>query len=354
MAMSELTPTTHRLHPRYSTLTVDKNFRPSDAPWGELWLPEWFHEFLDERGRAPDDWREVDQGDCGLAFYEAPADPLPFPDPSNHRDALVFETELGDMTAAARQLLRAHFDADVLLEEFPYGSETYRTDIVCCVVDDSALDRRLRMTGSADTLTSRAWKFLNAYWWLGHHQPVTDTGFIETGPYVEKSNREILDWLDEHNLLARSRRGYIVRVDIPYCVTAHAVELKPRDWETALEQAARAHNPRPSMSSNKYGYADYRWVCLDAGQAHKALAERDRFGDAGVGLLSIDRGGLLVLVEAEAVDPPAESRDRLHVNERALRHLDDVDERLAEQKPLAGNEQPDRQTGLAAFNGGNT
>jgi len=95
----------------------------------------------------------------------------------------------------------------------------------------------------------------------------------------------------------------VTAVAPPSIGTFHAVELKLRDWETALEQAARARrcdvdtevyrHMRPGFY-DRYGYADYAWVALDAGAIEPALENLDRFREAGVGLLAIAEGGVVV------------------------------------------------------------
>jgi len=45
---------------------------------------------------------------------------------------------------------------------------------------------------------------------------------------------------------------------------------------------------------DRYGYADYAWVALDAGAIEPALENLDRFREAGVGLLAIAEGGVVV------------------------------------------------------------
>jgi len=104
----------------------------------------------------------------------------------------------------------------------------------------------------------------------------------------------------------------VTAVAPPSIGTFHAVELKLRDWETALEQAARARrcdvdtevyrHMRPGFY-DRYGYADYAWVALDAGAIEPALENLDRFREAGVGLLAIAEGGVVV-EHLDAVPPP--------------------------------------------------
>jgi len=109
----------------------------------------------------------------------------------------------------------------------------------------------------------------------------------------------------------------------PSIRTFHAVELKLRDWETALEQAARARrcdvdtevyrHMRPGFY-DRYGYADYAWVALDAGAIEPALENLDRFREAGVGLLAIAEGGVVVEhLDAEYRPRRRYTRDRAWV-----------------------------------------
>jgi len=77
---------------------------------------------------------------------------------------------------------------------------------------------------------------------------------------------------------------------------------------------------------DRYGYADYAWVALDAGAIESALENLDRFREAGVGLLAIAEGGVVVEHLDASTAPDADTLgDRAWVESEVWARLDDAE-----------------------------
>lgn len=135
----------------------------------------------------------------------------------------------------------------------------------------------------------------------------------------------------------------------PSIADLHAVELKLRDWETALEQAARSrrcdvdrdlYGPMWPGFYDRWGYADYAWVALDAGAIGPALENAERFREAGVGLLAVAEGGTVVKhIDAEHRPRGRYTRDRAYVESEVWDQIE-VDEWLrSDESEVDGGEQ---------------
>lgn len=275
---------------------------------------------------AYNDWTEITPVNDYLGFYEEPTEPIPY-SPTGHRDE-VFENELDYMTPVAADLVTELVGGDVVITEMPYGGQ-YRTDLAICEIDAEALARRLQITNGDGRSLVDEWKYLKSYRALQRGDPVTREEWATDGPYSNPTtNRKVWDRLDDMGLLVTTS-GIGVTVNLPISVTAHAVELKQRDWETALEQARRANDPAQHVDAfrfetdpRKYGYADFAWVVMDAGHVDEAYAHREEFERYGVGLISLDEGSAVKLVDAQQQHVYQQSLDRQHVNEKAIEKID--------------------------------
>lgn len=296
--------------------------------------------FKDRYGREPPDWLLdsakqawhydtcVTQIAGPLGFYHNTLenDPLPRATPESHHEP--FDNELESMTPVATQLVSELLEGDVAIEEMPYGGK-YRTDLTICDIDKDALKRRMRLSGSNPQSLVDEWKYLKGYRYLANSDPVTKEEFIDDGPYSSNTtNRKVWNRLVDEGLLA-IHHGLGTVVNLPIHVTAHAVELKQKDWETAYEQAIRATDPHKHGDSwkadrdpKKYGYADYCWVVMDAAYVDRALEHREKFENGVVGLISLDEGGAVKHIDARGRAPPDRSLDREHVNEKTLAKID--------------------------------
>jgi hypothetical protein len=290
----------------------------------------------------------------------------------------VFEDELNDMTQAALDALQAPdgpFGIDQYVTEFPYGyGATYRTDIAGVQIDGDALNERVRRVGVGTDLDGTAmWTPLNERWrylktYLSCRRlaapddadfrdviharapadgTITYDGFLEANNYSSKEGNWA--WLEDKGFIQpgdwrEDDYGDLVQpadvVDVPFHGDQWAFELKPRDWEHALEQASRAWTGTfPDFWDDRDrepahgGYADFAVVVMDADHAGPALDHADRFEALGVGLASLDRDDVLLHVEPQRKKPPQWSRNRLDLNERTL--PDDFG--------LADRRQPDRR-----------
>lgn len=259
--------------------------------------------------------------------------------------SLVFDNELHDMTSTGKDVLLDDeelsylYEGDIIFEEVPYYGK--RTDLVTVAIDVWAAARRKRNVGHLTPLPDER-RFRKSYNSLQTLEPVSRRYWVhEDGTYhTERTCREVWDWLAEHRYLVACDplevggqaqlgqttldgqvRGIsadelsddhpMMTVKYPDCIRVNAWELKPRDWQTALRQAARAEC-----------YAEYRWVLMDAGGFEPTHEIRKQFRDERVGLATLDADGLEVIQRPQRASPP-KTQTRFMLNERAVAAMPD-------------------------------
>lgn len=213
--------------------------------------------------------------------------------PTAYMPGLVFENELYDMTSSVLPELVEFFNASYVFDEFAFSS--WRTDLVFVQVDFSVVYERVEKFGHLTPILKKNRQ--RVYNWFCENGPVTKDKFMDDGPYAQSYKWSLVKWLLNRGYLESeekegslpdewpiSAQGDVLydAVDIPYHSTIYAVELKQRNWEYAIEQANRA-----------YRYADYWYVCLDAGGVPGETERvREELDEQGVGFLTADRGGV--------------------------------------------------------------
>lgn len=208
----------------------------------------------------------------------------------------------------------------------------FRTDIVGVSVDRQALSTRIRrlgatesMNGSTQAKRRRRRTYLSFvgdgpmtrdYWEQDHG------GTDELRGYGEGTARKAFGWLKKRGFLREVGNTAWDAVDLPLHVhgRTHAFELKlsPGEWDTALEQAARASV-----------FADYRWVVYDRDTAPTDPAQLETFRERGVGLITVHpEDGVEIEVWADQCTPEVTREvlnrynvERWDVNERVLKQL---------------------------------
>lgn len=234
--------------------------------------------------------------------------------------------------------------------------------LVFADVDAEAVARRDRMTGSREPL-HRSFPRFKIWWWLHQKGPKFYGEAVEPGVYSEPSkNERHLEWLIENGWATVSGFETVHALVPEPLAELHAVELKLRDWEKAMHQAARASTVAEREQDlyemltstygprwlDRWGYADYRWVALDAGGIRPALENEDVLREHDVGLISVAEGGTVHrLIEAEYRPRGRYTRDRAWAESEVWEQLD-IDEWTnavdAEAVP-----DPGRQAGLATY-----
>lgn len=252
----------------------------------------------------------------------------------------VFQDELNDMTSTALEVISEVFGVprEGMIEEFPYGTSfPYRTDIAGVALDMDVVEQRSRDLYGLTPLNTE-WRFLKSYLHARRLSPLSKSAWIDESGY--RTPVEIWDWLTKNGFIQFDTFAQPGEVqDVPLHGDQWAFELKPRDWEKALEQAERAvygvtmdyherrmANARDDLDHPPYqhgGYADFCVVIMDADHIDEALAHLEQFEEKGVGLASLDRDHLEVHLEADRQEPRRWSRNRLDLNERTL--PEDVD-----------------------------
>lgn len=301
----------------------------------------------------------------GPSWAEPDPEPLPRPSLKRHRTGTCFDSETPGMRTVCVEPMKALLEADVALHEVRHQRNGYHTDLVFADVDAQAVARRDQMTGSRDPLHESFPRF-KIWWWLYEKGPKLFGEAIDPGVYSDSSkNERHVNWLVENGWAAVS--GYeVIHALVPEPIAElHAVELKLRDWEKAMEQAARAstvdergedvHQIAPEAYGPKWldrwGYADYRWVALDVGGVRPALENEAVFRETGVGLIAVAEGGTVhKLIDAEHRPRRRYTRDRAWAESEVWAKLD-IDEWAGsvETEPVA---EPGRQSGLMTYAGG--
>lgn len=269
-----------------------------------------------QKARNVDGVRVIDESSRNVGWAVPDPEPLDWT-PTSQRSGLAFSNESEEMRGACVAPIRKHLGADAELHEVRHQNNGYHTDLVYIDLDEDAVRKRDAITNGDGVLHNPLQQF-KVWWYLYEQAPVTYADATEGGVYSDPAkNRRHLDALLDAGLAARSSTDVVTAVMPPMLGDLHAVELKLRDWQTALEQAARANRAEDDLPEfykrvkgerweDRWGYADYRWVALDAGAIPNALEHKDEFREAGVGLLGVAEGGTVV----EHVDAEYEPRNR--------------------------------------------
>lgn len=272
--------------------------------------------------------------DDNIAWAEPDPDPLPTSDQGRHGSGTCFDVESTEMREACVDTIGPMIGADdAVLHEVRHQRSGYHTDLVYADVDADGLRDRRAITVGTDPIHDPLQRF-KVWWSLYENGPKPRTEAVENGCYSNPSkNKKHLDWLLDHGYAAATSAGAVDAVVPPSICELHAVELKRRDWETALEQAARARRcdiDEDSVYGNmwpefydRFGYADYAWVALDAGAIGPALENAERFRELGVGLLAIAEGGTVVKhLDAEHRPRNRYTRDRAYAESEVWARID--------------------------------
>jgi hypothetical protein len=264
--------------------------------------PEAYAEWAGDLPRSYDldNHTTVEKHELGFRLMEPQVEPVERPDPDSHRSGTCFDEEQTEMRGACVDTLNTYLDTDAVVHEVRHQRQGYHTDLVYADVDPEGLRQRLDMVTGTDPLHDPQERF-RVWWYIHVNGPIDHEQAVEDGKYADAGkNRKHIDSLLQQGYLATNAAGALVAAIPPSISDLHAVELKRRKWEKALEQAARARRCDTadtvtfSNSEQRYGYADYAWVALDAGAIDDALANIDRFREQGVGLLAITEGGTVV------------------------------------------------------------
>lgn len=313
-------------------------------------LEDWYRG-LPTRRDLPDHYEVVDEKGYDFRWAEPRPDGLPKPAPRRHRSGLCFDNESEEMRAACAAAIGELFDAsDAVIHEARHQLDGYHTDLVYADIDPRGLRDRNHMTVGSDPVHNPLQRF-RVWWYLVERGPMHKPEAIENGKYSDpKKNEEHLEWLLDHGYVSRTCTGHVDAVVPPEIATLHAVELKLRDWRTALEQADRANRCDdeflPPTRRDRYGYADYRWVALDAGAVQPALDNRDEFEEYGVGLLAVTEGGSVhKLIDARHEPRRRYTRDRAYIESQVWGRID-AGEYIETVEDV---DRSTRQPGLEAF-----
>lgn len=232
---------------------------------------------------------------------------------------MAFDTE-SDMRDVAQDTLREAFnepDAKIF-EEFAYGSG--RADYVLTRVSDSYLSRRIDELGIKTPINSD--RILQAFLLLHNRETISKDYYYEMGALDRQSKRKALNWLINHGFAKEIDDTHIRTAPHlrRHVTTAYSIELKLSKWKKALRQAFRGK-----------GFSDYQCVVIDAEYVGRALENRRRFEEHGIGLMSLAEDG-----EYEIHLPPERNNPYSLINKWRLNERTIVDERDVQSSTYAG------------------
>jgi len=292
-----------------------------ESEWAKEWLDGLPH-YLDLENH-----RKVAESNR-VAWMEAVSEPIEWVPNHLHRSGTCFKVESTEMRDACVSSLKHYLNADAVLHEVRHQRSGYHTDLVLARIDPDGLQKRKQAVEGTHPLHDPLQRF-RVWWYIKKRGPMPRSKAEEDGRYSDPSkNRKHIEWLLNHGYLAQNSTGALTAITPPKICTLHAVELKLRDWEKALEQAARARRYdgpewRRTHWKDRYGYADYSWVALDAGAIRPALENADRFREQGVGLLAVAEGGTVMEhIEAEERPRGRYTRDRAYAESQVWNRVD--------------------------------
>ncbi|MDQ2073530.1 hypothetical protein RBH20_13405 [Haloarcula sp. H-GB4] len=190
-----------------------------------------------------------------------------------------FDTE-ADMREVAQGALRNAFNEPEakLFEEFSYGSG--RADYVLARVSEAYLSRRLDDLNIKTAIDND--RILQAFLLLHNRETISKDYYYEMGALDQSSKKEALNWLTEHGFAKEIGESYIRSTPNlrRHVTTAYSIELKLSKWKEALRQAFRGK-----------GFSEYQCVVMDAEYVDRALNNKHRFEEHGIGLMSLTEDG---------------------------------------------------------------
>lgn len=319
--------------------------------------PGWAFDWVTDLPREYnlDGLRVVDQCSAGFGWAEPDPDPLPRSAYSGHRAGTCFEVESTELREACIDPIHELLGTDDVLHEVRHQHNGYHTDLVFADLDAGGIRTRLAREVGHFPLHDPYQRF-QVWWYVREYGPMPRAKAVEEGKYSDPAkNRRHVEWLLDHGHLARTSTGVLVAVEPPRIAELHAVELKLRDWEKALEQAERANRCERSREDrgytnyaarnpgwrDRYGYADYRWVAMDAGGIDRALDNREAFEESGVGLLAVAEGGTVIKhVGAENEPRDRYTRDRAYAESCLWGRLDPDEYRVESADAVGAESEP--------------
>jgi hypothetical protein len=217
-----------------------------------------------------------------------------------------FDTE-SDMREVAQDTLREAFkepDAK-MFEEFAYGSG--RADYVLARLSDAYLSRRLDHLGIKTAIDSD--RILQAFLLLHNRETISKEYYYEMGALDRQSKTKALNWLTNHGFAKEIDDSYIRTTPHlrRHVTTAYSIELKLSKWKKALRQAFRGK-----------GFSEYQCVVMDAEYVDRALENRHRFEEHGIGLMSLTEDGEYEMHLHPERNNPYSLINKWRLNERTI------------------------------------
>lgn len=185
-----------------------------------------------------------------------------------------------EMKEVALESLDEEFvgESAVILDEFSYANG--RADIVLAKASENYLERRTTDLGISSAIDRDS--HLQTFLQLHGRGPVTKEHFYSIGALDERTKKKALKWLLERGFVKELKHGKIRTAPNlrRHITTSYSVELKLKNWKTALEQATRGK-----------AFSDYQFVALPEENILRAQENIEVFREKEIGLIEISSNG---------------------------------------------------------------
>lgn len=219
---------------------------------------------------------------------------------------MAFESESEMKEAAVESIPRVlGMDDFEIISEFPYPGG--RTDLVCVNVSDSYWQRRTEKLNLDIPISNR--KYLIAFLNIHSKKEITEDYYYTIGPMDLKYKKNALEWLKTNGFVIETGDNKIRTAPKMrrHITTTHAIEVKLRKWQKALEQAAGGR-----------AFAEYKYVAICADHVDPALSNLDQFKEKNVGLISINSSGNSTIHYQPPRGDPYSTVNRWEINETTI------------------------------------
>jgi len=219
-----------------------------------------------------------------------------------------YQTE-ANMADIVRKELNFYFGGDTeITSEFRYGSG--RTDLVFSRTSEKYLAKRAKALGKLIPIEKR--DYLRMFLQIRDRKRISEDKFYEVGARQPRYKKKALSWLLENNFVMNKGNKIKTAPDLRRHITeSHAVELKIKDWRTALEQA--------------YGgraYTNAQYVALAEENIDPVLENLDEFKRYNIGVVAVRKNVGCEVIHDPEKSSPFSPIHTWRLNERTLKVMD--------------------------------
>lgn len=213
-----------------------------------------------------------------------------------------------EMKKVALESLKGEFigESGIILDEFSYANG--RADIVLAKASEDYLKRRTTDLGISSAIDRDS--YLQTFLQLHGRGPITKDYFYSIGALDKSTKKKALEWLQERGFVKELEHGKIRTAPNlrRHITTSYSVELKLKNWKTALEQATRGKS-----------FSDYQFVALDEENILRAQENIEIFREKEIGLMEISSNGDYHVYYHPEKQNPYSPMNKWRLNETTIR-----------------------------------